>query len=368
MENGNLLVQESMSHDLVIYNMNMVELFRAAGEELDATCMEKEDIITTTRRTYFTDEGTSVLWFNGLSRLSVFCCLKFTHHEIGGFWDYGEQKALGVLVCCTTKQKKIFGIGHCSGAYTIHSAIKQHKQYLLESATVSQYYTSNIYFIAVEDHTCLEMSLEQSFLIIGGTETVTGVLAPKLVVISVGNQISFNCEKVFTDLGFKGGSSICSLVRYPHGNIFFAGCFRMLLVIFFDGQSLQLITKINCEEAEDIVDLRFAHESLYFISPNLETINIIDFSLNLSAYNSIKRDEENDTVRDSLNNHTIECFPIKQCKEESNADKLDWLGCGTDGRALFMKDEKSHQLLVIQKDEDNRFNFESSIVPLGTLI
>jgi len=123
---------------------------------------------------------------------------------------------------------------------------------------------------------CLELSLDQGLLLIGGGRDDDDGVARLLVIAFDESFKLFESQTI----GPQSMNCVYSLTRMPFENVFFAGGYGSVSSFYLDEKTKKISSLRDFEDimSGEILDLKFEKEVLYVLSPTQEDIARLNFS------------------------------------------------------------------------------------------
>ena len=269
LENGCMVVNESISHDLVMFDQSLVEVNRLSGLPMFENWIQYEPQITKNRRCQIPGVDSHVLWFNGLYRTALVDLSTFKPKELVGIWKTQGKDSFAYVATASKSLKKIIGIGFQDPDQTLNFYEDTPQGGKATSKKMKE-------VLGMEQAQSLLISNGEKFVFVGGGLDDPNGTA-KLAAIEFSSELRVVVEQ---DITTSEMSVIWCMERFYNSDIIFTGGYGSVTILFFDGKAFQQISTVgDVDNYDPILDMKLIDYKLYVLSQparELQKITFID--------------------------------------------------------------------------------------------
>ena len=126
LSNGNVLLQEGVTHDAVIYDQQFNEVKRQKGTPMHETWLAYEPNITCQRKTNMVVQDKYVTWFNSTESSAILDVETLEAYQMDGLWKMEATTVSAMVVTASPDLSKYAGIGEYTNVQTFHIRARDH--------------------------------------------------------------------------------------------------------------------------------------------------------------------------------------------------------------------------------------------------
>lgn len=126
LSNSNILLQEGVSHDAVLYDQQFKELKRQPGKSMHEAWLAYEPNITSQRRTYMVVPDKYVTWFDSTESSAILDTDTLAAFPMTDLWTSDGVSIPAMVVTCSPDLTRFAGIGEYNNVQTFHVRSNNH--------------------------------------------------------------------------------------------------------------------------------------------------------------------------------------------------------------------------------------------------
>lgn len=254
--NGDFLVNNFSTWDLVLLDQNLVEKGKLRGG------YSSEPMNYRQLHTRNSEDDNFILWMSHPDHLSIVRTSNLSSNEIRNFWKFDGNRVIPIACAISPSGRKLVGISKLGSIHVFH--------YYEGSDQVVMYKQDDIHQRCTEWES-LEISYDQDACLLGGSD---GRGTAYVIALTLNDEASLITERTIPN-----ARSITSLRRHNQGDVYFAGGYRSINILFYNKKQLHILRDINITLDVIIRDLSFnpTTQELYGAT-GTDKIVLVDFS------------------------------------------------------------------------------------------
>lgn len=267
MNNGEILVNNFDNWDLVLLDQSLNEKGKLNGGSRGEPTNYK-NINTRTA-----EDDSNILWLSHPDNLSIVRTNNLSSNEIKNFWRFNGQRSNPVACAISPSGKKLVGISNCNGTFVLH--------YYDGTDQVVMYKQDDIH-PRCSHWESLEIGYDQDMFLLGGRDSKDNAI---VLVLTLDDDCNLLTEKNLPNL-----RSVSTLRRHSQGDIYFAGGYRSISILFYHKRQLHILNDIAVNIDGFVRDLSFHHQTqeLYGVS-GTDKVFVLDFNHSSKPNRAINR-------------------------------------------------------------------------------
>ena len=234
LNNGEVLVNNFDNWDLVLLDQNLNEKGKLNGGSRG----EPHNYKNINTRT--SEDDANILWLSHPDNLSIVKTNNLSSNEIKNFWRFNGNRSNPVACAISPTGKKLVGISNCNGTFVLH--------FYDGTDQVVMYRQEDIH-PRCTFWECLEIGYDQDMFLLGGRDSQNNAM---VLAMTLDDDCNLLTEKVLPNL-----RSVSTLRRHNQGDIFFAGGYKAILILFYRKKIIHVLNDIAIPIEGYIRDLSF---------------------------------------------------------------------------------------------------------------
>lgn len=270
LRNGNVLLQDTKSNDLIELSSTLKEVKRMKGQ---SGVVLQNDVFRNARHSH---DELFMPWIKGPGQLSLMAIKDFSMKEVKDFFcQEGETNVIPLTCVSNAEGDRLFGTSFSSGKMRL--SVWERSSYARYFNLPELFSNCNIGLNEVGIVLTTEVNLEGNVLFIGGSTTFDFKRGAAIIqAINFNNKLSYITDNLMNEAKNKFVSKI---KRIDNTNKLLVSTCRSIYIYLYKNQLFNFITEIKdlLSGDENLADMLMFKTTLFVLQSNSTILHQIEF-------------------------------------------------------------------------------------------